>query len=591
SIKISNISDAGGVLGIIGLVAPGEPFSGAFGGGNPAVPGYMISQADGNIIRAGGAVVSFDPNNQISLAGSIISTSSRGPRNGDSRMKPDIGAPGASVSAEHGTGTGNTTFGGTSGAAPMVTGSAALVLESRPYLEPIEVKAFLMNYADTQVAQDFTGRPAPVTRTGAGEVRVDASINGLMIAFERESWSPSISGMYVPASKANTVIKRSLRVRNYTGRRRTVNVTWSYRDPSNPNNAALVVQAPSSVTVGPHTDKIINVKLRIDPNLLADSRMTSGDAGNDPSWLDAAELQGFLHFDDGHEPFDVPFHVLPRKSADVTGNVFLGFRSDGTARVNLRNRGVGTAQNETFGIAAVSDDLPAGAPGAQAPTPDLKAVGVATYPVPAGFCSGQDSFLWRFAFNSYEPQTHLLPVIFWADLDVDGDGAFDYEVINGDFNVLTGAAGLDGRSVSIVFDLNNGGAGAFFFAEHATNTANTVVTVCGEQVGLTGTDLGTTAVTAQFGTFDYYFGGPADSTGLVTITPGGERYIAPTLGNIAGLQTAHMDVIDTGSTGFPDLGVMVVTNSDQGPTARGGATPETEALYFKAPSAINAFPF
>ena len=53
-------------------------------------------------------MVSFDPNNQISLAGSIISTSSRGPRNGDSRMKPDIGAPGASVSAEYGTGSGNT---------------------------------------------------------------------------------------------------------------------------------------------------------------------------------------------------------------------------------------------------------------------------------------------------------------------------------------------------------------------------------------------------------------------------------------------------------------------------------------------------
>src|SRR2546422_2298856 len=35
-------------------------------------------------------------------------------------IKPDIGAPGASVSAEVGTGTGETAFGGTSGATPMV---------------------------------------------------------------------------------------------------------------------------------------------------------------------------------------------------------------------------------------------------------------------------------------------------------------------------------------------------------------------------------------------------------------------------------------------------------------------------------------
>ena len=45
-------------------------------------------------------------------------------------IKPEIGAPGASVSAIAGTGTGTGPFGGTSGAAPMVAGSAALVLAS-----------------------------------------------------------------------------------------------------------------------------------------------------------------------------------------------------------------------------------------------------------------------------------------------------------------------------------------------------------------------------------------------------------------------------------------------------------------------------
>ena len=64
-IKIQNIQPAGGILGIIGLVTPEAPFAGAFGGGTPpTIPGYMISQADGNLLRTGTASVRFDPTNQ-----------------------------------------------------------------------------------------------------------------------------------------------------------------------------------------------------------------------------------------------------------------------------------------------------------------------------------------------------------------------------------------------------------------------------------------------------------------------------------------------------------------------------------------------
>ena len=60
----------------------------------------------------------------------MVGSSSRGPQHESTTLiKPEIGAPGASVSAIDGTGTGEGPFGGTSGAAPMVTGSAALLLE------------------------------------------------------------------------------------------------------------------------------------------------------------------------------------------------------------------------------------------------------------------------------------------------------------------------------------------------------------------------------------------------------------------------------------------------------------------------------
>ena len=110
SLKIANIGAAGGILGIIGLITPDAPFGGAFGGGVQTIPGYMISQADANLLRTGTASVRFDPANMASLAGSLASTSSRGPRFDDNIVKPEIGAPGASVSAMSGSFTGHRRF-------------------------------------------------------------------------------------------------------------------------------------------------------------------------------------------------------------------------------------------------------------------------------------------------------------------------------------------------------------------------------------------------------------------------------------------------------------------------------------------------
>jgi subtilisin family serine protease len=118
--KIRNIQAGGALIGVIGMVDGTAPFDGAFQAGTPIlIPGYMISLADANVIRSG-ATVRFDPDNTFPLISSVTSTSSRGPMFEDFRIKPEIGAPGASVSAMSGTGNQSDAFGGTSGAAPMV---------------------------------------------------------------------------------------------------------------------------------------------------------------------------------------------------------------------------------------------------------------------------------------------------------------------------------------------------------------------------------------------------------------------------------------------------------------------------------------
>ena len=109
------------------LLQPGAPFPGGDGGDRPVdIPGYMISQADADVLRAAvGQEAVLDPDDVLSLVMSMAGSSSRGPLNQDIEprgmsIKPEIGAPGASVAAVAGSGTGTTPFGGTSGAAPMV---------------------------------------------------------------------------------------------------------------------------------------------------------------------------------------------------------------------------------------------------------------------------------------------------------------------------------------------------------------------------------------------------------------------------------------------------------------------------------------
>jgi hypothetical protein len=204
---------------------------------------------------------------------------------------------------------------------------------------------------------------------------------------------------------------------------------------------------------------------------------------------------------------------------------------------------------------------------------------VNTFPVPAGFCSGTASFVWAFAVNTWEPQSHLLPVSHQVWLDIDQDGEPDYVLLNRDASGLGGLS--DGRQLAWVLNLGTGSLSAFFFAEHASNTGNTVLLICGEQVGLTGTDMLNTNVDAFVVAQDFYFGGPGDVVDGLTITPLGERYFGIPE-DIAGKSSGSMTVVDFGL--FPgnseELGVMLITNGDRGAGNRGGATHATEAMLF-----------
>jgi len=594
SLKIANIKAAGGILGIIGVVTADAPFAGANGGGDAGIPAFMISNADAAALRGGNAVVRFSPSGTLSLAGSLASTSSRGPRFDDSIVKPEIGAPGASVSAMSGSFTGTAAFGGTSGAAPMVTGAAALVMQARRDIGIDNVKQVLMNTAETNIYQPSAGgsvfpdQLAPISRIGGGEVRVDkALLSPSMVSDSTGDYVTYVNGAmsfgYVDASKELTTIKRRLTVENHSNRNQTYDVASTLRYANDNNGAVTMTLSPTSVTVPPGALRYVQVKLVVDGTKLRNNLMSSGLSGNAIGPLTANEYDGYVVFTGRDHTLKMPWHILPRKSSDLQVKIGYGKPMPidpltGVGQIQVVNKGVGDAQVIAYSMLGRGDDREGGEHGEGLPNPDMRAVGVNTFAVGAGTCGASANFIWAFAFNMYERKASPVGTIHEVDIDTTGDGVADYAVINQDVSGVTTLT--DGRQVTAVINLATGASIARFGVEHSTNSTNLVQYVCGSDLGLTLADAGR-PMQADFLAYSWYFGGAESHLGPFMIAPGGEEYAGSVPGDVVSYgQTSTLNVQQFGL--YPGTskhaGLMLINDSDFGAANRGGATAATEAV-------------
>ena len=302
--KINNAETLGAVAavisnntsGTIGMITDGS-----------TLPACSVLQADGNILKIfTGTTVSIGPDSNVMTfassdpADTISDFSSRGPRGFDSKLKPEITAPGGAIfGAAMGTGDGGVTYGGTSMAAPHVAGVAALLVEGHPGWDPTHIKAAMMN-----TAVDLAGASTwEVPRQGAGRVDALGAITTDVVAYA-DPHLVSLSWGLIELNEDFTETK-TITLRNFSDSERTFDFDM-YFGADSYTSGAYWNSSASSVTVPANGVASVDLELV----LIADE--LSQDFGTQE------EYYGFAIFTDGDDELHIPFYFVARPYAEVT---------------------------------------------------------------------------------------------------------------------------------------------------------------------------------------------------------------------------------------------------------------------------------
>ena len=539
--KVARVSADGAIGVLVQNNAGGDPPTFSNGGECTeeapfnCSPTLILTQADGSDIRGvlapvdggvcavgcGTVNASYGPSSAISLEGGIVASSARGPNFSYVQVKPDIAAPGASLSAEVGTGTGETAFGGTSGAAPMVAGAAALILGEFPERTPAEVKAILMNTGETDIFTNPATQPgvlAPITRIGGGEVRVDRAIASQTAAWDTDRLTGSLSFGYqalaLPAS-----FSRSVTVRNYANVARTYAIGHEFRYEADADGA-VTITTPATVTVPANGTATFAVQLAVNPSLLPTWNLNGGIDGGTGALLQGVEFDGYITLAEGQENVHVAFHILPHKAANVTAPATSVTLRSGRGSLTLRNLDAATAGRvELFSLVGTSPQLPGPppAPGSNQARIDLKAIGVRE------IVEGGTPYI-QFGITTFGERSHpAYPAEFGVYIDSNNDGTFDYLL----FNSELGAAFSTGQTVVNIYNLTTQTSVPVTYLDADLNSANAIFTAPLAALGLTSGGQFKFFVRA----YDNYFTGTLTDTVGTTGSPlvytlGTPRYTA-----------------------------------------------------------------
>lgn len=556
SLKVSNAAAAGAIAALVANNVSQPtcdlPPTFSFGGGTPSVPGYAITQADGNDLKATalGTTATIDPSTAAPLVGNMAAFSSRGPSYSTNSIKPDIGGVGTDImSAEVGTGTGETPFAGTSASAPVLAGSAALLVDKYPSRSPSEIDSVLMNTAEASIGLNPVACPAigaPITRIGGGEVRVKRAYDSKTAAWDASAGMGSLSFGY-QALVAPTVFQKTVTVRNYANTRRTYLITPMFRYGNDEASGAVNISAPGSVTVPANGTKNFKVQLYVDPSLLPVWNLNGGSRGGDGFRLQDFEFDGYIAIADNTDNIHVAWQILPHRAAEVTPASNSVTLSGGAGTLNLSNAGGAVnGRVDVFSLLGTSGRIPPPGlpqPGDNFAVVDLKSVGARLVGIGGG------AFGVQFAMDTFGTRSHPnYPAEFDIFIDTNRDGTDDFVI----FNLENGGFAATGQNVVAAGPLPSGPFSTFFFTDADLDSGNAILTAPLAAIGLTPSTQFNFSV---FACDNYFTGLCTDAITGMTYTLGTPRYFGagvPATGVPAGgSSTLAISAVSGGATASP----------------------------------------
>ena len=473
--------------------------------------GAALLAADGGMVTLASLAEGVPNTNYKKVAG----FSSGGPRNPDNASKPDVIAPGVSVSSV-GMGTGNqpTVMSGTSMACPMTSGTAALVKQAHPTWTGSQIKAAIMNTATADLSK-ITGYN--VRLDGAGVVQAQNAVNSSVVARTSDSLD-SISFGAVAGAGDFTATK-SFSITNYG----TAAATYNLSQSTNSTRGETIAISLASVTVAAGDTAAVSVTLTIPSAVFAalpSDEISPSTAGSVLTLRGAIVATPAAGHAADQQTLRVPYIVAPRGLSGVTPGptgAFANTAAPGTpghtiaATLPLHNTGIhtGTANLFTWGLNKPSDR------GRSAF--DIRDAGVQVLPGPTASDRGLD-----FLVNTYGTATNQVVTEFDVDISVNGSGTVDFVVFGFDLGSIL-AGSFNGQYASFTFNVHTGKIVDIFIADAPMNGSTVELPTLASDLGLTPKSAGIGDVKKEGITYTIRSfnvkGTGSDATGFTTINP------------------------------------------------------------------------
>lgn len=396
------------IAGAVGVVVvnnqEGPPL--AMGGDqNFPIPAVMIPMDLGGKIKAelqaGNEVtVDFTSTEKIErpeFVDTITSFSSKGPRGGDSILKPEISAPGQNIlSAAMGQGGAAVRFSGTSMATPHMAGVLALMKQAYPTLSAAELKSIAM------------GRTVPlkegISRQGAGRVQVDRAVTSPLVALPA---SYSLGRVQIEGRKT---LARELAIKNLTSE--TLDLELSFLS----HEGNLKLQDSGTVKIEANGITQLGLKFLVD----ARSMQTP-----------VQEMSGWVLLKKGtEEVYRIPVLAVVRRVSNVTAESLVvsadsAVGAEGSLSVLTLKNNSASNKGEALLFNLLGTDERKSTADNDRKFCDLEAVG---YKIITKYLNNQPKQVLQVVGKFYEPLTTFNYCELTVLIDGNGDGQPDQEL-------------------------------------------------------------------------------------------------------------------------------------------------------------------